>query len=180
MAKLISKTYATAIFEAAVEENILESVKEELNAVSEIFETNPDFFEFYNTPKITISERKQIIENIFVGKVSDYVLNFLKILLDKRRTFHIKDIVADFNQIYDDHSGIVEAIVKSARELSDSEKETLRGKLEEISGKKVKLRNVIDTELIGGLYVSMGNQVIDGSIRKKLDEMKSNILEIIV
>lgn len=175
MAKLVAKTYSKALFDFALEANKVESINEEFGFVVESFKMSDDFFELFKTPKISIDDRKEIVNDVFGEKISKEMLNFLFIVLDKRRTNDIIRIQGEFHKLIDIHMGIVPAIVKSAKELDELEKEDLINKLKELTGKKIRLKTLVDPDVIGGLYIKVGDKVIDGSIRNKLNLIKESL-----
>ena len=93
MAKLISKVYGDALFEAAMDKKDLEAVYEEARALSGIFRENPELMDALNHPQIVKEEKISVMEKIFLGKVSDEMMGFLTIIVDKGRQ---RDIPAIF------------------------------------------------------------------------------------
>jgi len=180
MAKLVSNTYAQALFEVALELDNLDQIREELGFVSETFKSHPEFYEVFRTPKINKEERKDIIIKVFGEQVSTEVMNFLKILIDKRRGTAIGGIYSEFVDMVDDHKGVVKAVVESAVELTDDEQKTLTEKLAKVTGKEIRLSALVNPEIIGGLVVKIGDKVIDGSVKNRLDIMKDNLAQLIV
>ncbi len=180
MAKLASHIYSEALFEVAVEMDRLEEINKELKFVSDIFQEHPMFFKIFVTPRICKEERKKTIEDVFASNVSEQVLNFLRILIDKRREMIIHDIYHTFSEMADERLGIVNAVVESAVELDDKEKERLREKINKMTGNTVRLECVVHPEILGGIIVKMGDKVIDGSVKSKLEGLKANLSELIV
>ncbi|BEP30238.1 ATP synthase F1 subunit delta [Helicovermis profundi] len=180
MAKLVSNIYADALFEVAVEEDALSVIKEEFEFVIESFDLNLDFFRIYNSPQISVRERKEVISEVFEGKISEELLNFLKILIDKRRTSSLFGIGKAFNKLVDIHLGTEHVVVESVNKLSEKEMEILRKKIEELSGSNIKLVNKVNKELVGGLVIKSGDKIIDGSVTRKLAEIKDELFKIIV
>lgn len=180
MAKLVSSTYAQALFEVALELDNLDQIRDEIGFVNETFKTYPEFYEVFRTPKINKEERKDIITKVFGEQVSTEVMNFLKILIDKRRGTAISGIYSEFVDMVDDHKGVVKAVVESAVELTEQEQTTLTEKLAKVTGNEVLLTTLVNPEIIGGLIVKIGDKVIDGSVKSRLDIMKDNLAQLIV
>ncbi len=180
MAKLVSTTYAQALFEVAMELDSLDQFKDELGFINESFKTHPEFYEVFRTPKINKEERKDIITKVFDDKVSKEVMNFMKILIDKRRGTAISSIYNEYVDMLDDHKGVVKAVVESAVPLTDEEQKALTEKLAKVTGREVHLSSVVKPEVIGGIIVKIGDKVIDGSVRSRLDIMKDNLAQLIV
>ncbi|MBN2260198.1 MAG: F0F1 ATP synthase subunit delta [Clostridiales bacterium] len=180
MAKLVAMTYSQALFEFALESDSINSINEEFKFVAETFKEYHDFLELFKTPKLSVDERKKIITDIFESKISTGMLNFLFIILDKQRANEIINIYDEFNLLTDEYFGIVQAYVKSVKVLDEAEKKDLIEQLNLLTGKKVRLKTSIDPDIIGGLYIKIGDRVIDGSIKNKLNVIKENLNQIIV
>ncbi|TCO78799.1 F0F1 ATP synthase subunit delta [Marinisporobacter balticus] len=180
MVELVSKTYASALFEVANENNQLDQLREELTFVLEMFEKHPEFYRFYITPQISKEEKKQVLQELFKSHLSIEVLNFLKIILDKRRTHDLKRIVNKYVQFVNDHNNIVEGIITTVIPLENKNKEHLENKLSNMTGKKIQLKNEIDPSIIGGILVRIGDKVIDGTIQSRLNELQKDLAQIIV
>ena len=180
MAKLVSKTYSEALFEVALEENKVDLFLNEINFVTENFKMHPEFFDLFKTPLVRGDEKKQIIEEVFGDKLSKEMNNFLKIIIDKRRGHFIEQIKWEYEKIVNNHKGIVSATAITAVPLSDKDKTILQNKLSTVTGKTVKLSNKIDKNVIGGILVKIGDKVIDGTIKSRLEELKESLSQIIV
>lgn len=180
MAKLVSSTYAQALFEVALELDSLDQIRDELGFINETFKTHPEFYEVFRTPKINKEERKDIITKVFGESLSKEVMNFMKILIDKRRGTAIGGIYSEYVDMVDAHKGVVKAVVESAIPLTDDEQTALTEKLAKVTGQEVRLTSVVKPEVIGGLVVRIGDKVIDGSVKNRLDIMKDNLAQLIV
>lgn len=180
MAKLVSKTYAEALFEVALEENKVDLFLEELDFVVGAFKMHPEFFTLFKSPQINIVEKKEMIAEAFKGKLSDEISNFLKIILDKNRGYYIEQIKNQYENMLNKHKGIIKAIATTAIPLNDEDSLKLKEKLEKLTGKNIKLTNKIDESLLGGVLVRIGDKVIDGTIKGRLDEVKESLSQIIV
>ncbi|MEA3423792.1 MAG: F0F1 ATP synthase subunit delta [Bacillota bacterium] len=180
MAKLVAKTYSKALFEFAFESDILDEISDEFDFIVNSLKTYDEFFELFKSPKLSIDERKNIIQEVFQEKVSVEMLNFLFVLLDKRRANEIINVNNEFNKLMDEHRGIVQAFVKSAKELDEEEKKELINELSKLIGKGIRLKTAVDTDIIGGLYIKIEDKVIDGSVKNKLNVIKEELKRIIV
>ena len=180
MAKLVASVYSEALFDVAIEENKVDQLFEELKQVTDLFKEFPEFFELFKTPKISIEDKKKTIEEVFGGKISSEMMNFLKIVLDKRRSSAIYSIKNEFDEKVFTHKGIEKATVESAVALDDTQLKELEEKLSAMTGNVIQLKNQINPEVVGGLLLRVGDKVVDGSIRKRLNDMKDSLAQIIV
>lgn len=180
MEKLVSKIYAQALFDVAIERNKLDEFAEELKFVNNIFQENPELYRLYKTPRIDSNEKKKIIAQIFEGGTSEEVMSLLKILLDKGRASSFEDIVKDYKRLANAHNNIIEAVAITAIPMPEEEKSALENKLSNLTGKMIRLENKIDNSILGGILVRIGDKVIDGTIQGRLNELQENLSKIIV
>lgn len=180
MAELVSKVYAEALFEVAQEMKQLDEVNNDMQAVCQIFNENPEFLELYKTPNISLDERKALLDHVFLGKLMPEVLNFLKLLLDKNRGFYVLEVGSEFEHMVEEFKGILKGIVHVTCTLSDDQIKKLENKLSTSTGKQVVLSQKIDPSIIGGMVVNLGDKVIDSSLKKKLNDMKEDLFQLIV
>lgn len=180
MAELVSKIYSDALFDVALEMNAVERIQSEFDFLSATLKENSDFYELIKTPRVSVDEKKALLEETFKSSFSEPFMNFIKILMDKKRGPEVLNIKKAFDQRVDEHNNIAKATVESVLPLSASQMADLTQKLGTLSGKKVSLTNVVNPSLVGGLLVTMGDRVIDGSIKYKLETMLENLNQIII
>ena len=112
MAELtVENTYGKALFEAATERNKVDIILTELKELSAIFEKNPNFFELFRTPIISAAEKREVAEQAFGGRVSPETLNFLLVLIDKKRMSSFYRIVRAYQKLIDEELGISQGTV---------------------------------------------------------------------
>ena len=180
MAELVSKTYSEALFEVAIEENKIDLFQSEIDFVADSLVEFPEFCELIKSPTISKTEKKQIINEVYKEKISQEMLNFIMIIIDKSRASFIESIRKDFKDKVNSHKGIVNAVATTAIPLSDEDKVRLVQKLSAITGKTIKLTNDVNKDIIGGVMVKIGDKVIDGTLKGKLDNIKDELSQIIV
>lgn len=117
----IASTYAKALYDIALEENVLEEVKNDFNVIVSSIKEQPQFLNVLTLPKLDKEEKKQLIKSIFSSNTPQISVNFLMVLIDKDRIDLLNEIVVAFNQMVNEHFGIVEGTVYSAVPLSDAQ-----------------------------------------------------------
>lgn len=172
MAELtVDMTYGTALFEAARETGKEEQIKDEGFRLVDILKNEPDLRSFIAYPGISAEEKKQVIGSIFGGRICQELMNFMFILVDKRRAGRFTNIMKAYRELLEREEGVSYGTVYSMVELDD---EKIR-QLEEQTGKllktRVKLNNKIDLTLMAGVRIFIEGKIIDASYRKKFDEM---------
>ena len=168
-------TYGKALFEAARDVNKLDAILEEIKEISAIFQKEPDFNEFFNTPVISGPEKKQVIKKVFGGRISQETYNFLLVLIDKRRTASFNKIINEYKKLVDQNLGISLGTVFSVEPLTDIQLSSFEEKTGKLLRKKVKLINNIDASILGGVKIFIEGKVIDASIRKQLQDLEGRI-----
>jgi F-type H+-transporting ATPase subunit delta len=179
MAKLVAKTYGDALFELALEEGKIDILVEETQGVLQILQENVELHKLMNHPKISKEEKKKVMEGIFKGRISDELTGFIHIIVTKDRYNEITKIFEYFLDRVKEYKNIGLAYVTSAIELRETQKKDLLDKLLEITKyEQIDIVYAIDSDLIGGMVIRIGDRVIDSSVKTKLHEMSKNLLRI--
>lgn len=177
MAELtVYTTYGTALFEAAKDLNLKSQISQEAHLLVEIFHDEPDLFRLLTFPAVSVTEKKDVLEKIFSGKICEPLLNFLYVLVDKRRVGSFEGIIKVFNRLVDKEDGVSYGSVYSVEKLSDEHLRSIEEDISKLLKINVKLENQIDPKLIGGVKVMVDGKLIDASIRKKFDDLGSQII----
>ncbi|HHX61537.1 MAG TPA: ATP synthase F1 subunit delta [Epulopiscium sp.] len=175
MAKLVLRPYATALFEIAQEQNATEEFAKQVNVVIESIEQNSEFMELLLHPKITQSEKIQLIDTVFKDKVADEITGILTIIVRKGRQNVLIDILKEFLAMVSDYLGIIKVTVTSAVELNHNQLAQIKEKIQSTTNKEIELNAIIDSSLIGGMVIRVGDNVVDASIAGRLRELKEGL-----
>ena len=169
-----SKEYATAIFALAKESETETEILSALKSISQIFHENPEYVEFLASPGIPKNERLDALRTAF-SDFPEYVVSFVQILCDRSRIRSFDDCLNEYEQLYNASKQMCEAHITSAVELTGDEKEKLKSKLEKLSGKSLILKCTVDAGIMGGIIVEMDGNIMDGSLKRRLEEVKEVI-----
>ncbi len=172
--------YGQSLYDVAADEGITGELLEELVGVKAVFSENPDYIRLLSEPSIPKKERLELVDKAFSGEIHPYLLNFLKILLENGLLRSFPSCVSVFRSNYNRDNGIAEATVTSAVELSEEEKTELLHKLESLSGKKVLLKNVVDSSVLGGIRVELDGRLYDGTVSGRLADIRKKISQVVV
>ena len=179
MAKLVSKVYGEALFEAAVDHGNAIQLMNETAQLEKILEDNPDFDKLMKHPGIPKQEKLSMVEQVFRGRVSDNLTEFLKIVVTKERYGSLKAIFAYFTELVRESEKMGTAYVDTAVELTEDQKQAVKNKLlTTTSYQTFDVYYHVDPTLIGGMVIRVGDRVVDSSIRTKLEDMKKQLLNI--
>ena len=179
MAKLVSKVYGEALFEAAIEAGTVDSLMEEVDAVLAIFRANEEYIKLLNHPKIPVEEKVALLEEAFKGKASNQLVGLLTATVEKGRFAEIENILAYFESKVLEYKKIGIAHVTSESALTDQQKEEVQKRLlETTSYESIQTEYQVDASLIGGIVIQIGDRVVDGSIRTQLGNMAKELSKI--
>lgn len=177
MAELtIDLTYGSALLQAARETNKKEIILEEACQVLDIFEREPDLYAVINYPGISAEEKKTILKNLFEGNIERELLNFLYILVDKGRTRNFPKIVKACKEMINREEGYAYGTIFSVKPLEKGQLEKFEAETSKLLNCNVKLENELDPGLIGGVKILVDGRMIDASIKKRFEDLESNII----
>lgn len=170
MAKLISKTYGDALFDLALEENLIDDFFRQAQMIQQIFLENEEFISLLNHPKLHRDEKMAVMKEVFAGRIAEELTNFLTLIVEKERQKEIISILEYFIAKVKEYKKIGVVKVTSAVELGQSERAAIEQKLVETTGyTSLEMEYTVDGSLIGGVTIRIGDKVIDSSIRHKLE-----------
>lgn len=174
---LIAQRYAESLVRIAKEGKLtFEKISKDLNLVKEILTSSKDLNEVLVNPVVSIEDKKEILDKVFAEEIDVLVINLLKLLTDKNK-FNIFDEVLDaYNKSIDSVNNIKRVLVTSAVTMPEDAKNRLKQKLEEKLKANVVLDLNINNEIIAGLVIKIDDNIIDMSLKHKLEDLSRNIL----
>jgi F-type H+-transporting ATPase subunit delta len=174
----VGKKYASALFKLTKKEKLTDPVLEEFRSISRILRENPTFKNFLEAPQILEKDKKDFLKGLFEGKISEVLLSFLTLLVDRKRIKYLLDIFPEYERLVKEEKGILLAEVTTAIPLKEAFYQRLKEKLERKTQKKIEMIKRVDPDIIGGVVVVLGDKVIDHSIRYQLGELKERVSEV--
>lgn len=175
--KVIARRYAEALFGVAREQDQLDRVREDLQLVMDFLRISPDLKQLLEHQKLSFRKKKEILKGLFENKVSDVVLIFLELLVDKRRESYLEAIIEVYTDILRLDRNVVLAKVQTAFPLEKQTEGELVAVLEKAVEKKVELEITVRPELLGGLVVKIGDRIFDGSLTRRLALLQTRLAE---
>ena len=172
----VAKVYANSIFDIAKEKNILPQIEEELRVVSDVFKEEDNFRNYLNAPGINNDSKKGIIEKVFAGKISEYIVNLLKLLIDNGRQSAVSEIYEAFVELNDIANNRQRITVITQSNLDSSLLNKIKADVGTKLGKEVIVTEQVDESILGGIIIKIGDLVIDGSLAKGLKNIRRNLL----
>ena len=173
----LASKYAAAIFEIARDEKNLDGYAKDLSRVREDVFALPEAVKFFQNPLVPLKAKKDLLTRAVGNEVSPTVMNFLMLLVDKKRIGVFNEIHDIFTSLKNREQGILIADVTSAFPLSKKQQEALIKKLTTLTGRKIQIRTHKDPSIIGGLILKIGDRRIDGSVAGRLNALRSSMLQ---
>ncbi|RKD76089.1 ATP synthase F1 subcomplex delta subunit [Sinobaca qinghaiensis] len=171
-----ARRYAVALFELAGEKGMLEEINNELQVVKETFVQNPAYVDFLENPKVTQDKKAASIHEVFLS-TNDMIRSTLLLLLKKRRIDCTVLIAEQYEKLADDQQKRGYAKVYTVKPLNEQEKTRISEVFAKRVGKDtVFIENIIDSSLIGGMKIRIGDTIFDGSVRNQLNRLEHQLI----
>jgi F-type H+-transporting ATPase subunit delta len=173
----INTGYARALFEMAQAENVVSRVEEELFRLRDLLKSNPDLLQFLKDPNIKHEGKRKALSDLFQGRVHPLVLSTLVTLSDQDRIGRLLHVLEEFSGIAAAAREKVSGEIVTAIPLDDATLQRFAAELSRITGKNVQLFQRVDAGILGGAIIKVGEQIIDGSLRRKLEQIREKLAQ---
>ena len=176
----VAGRYASALFSLARDARETDSVAAALASFDGLIEKSADLQRLVRSPVFSAQDQLKALGAILErAGVSGLAANFIKLVAAKRRLFAIRDMIAEYGKLNDAFRGVTRAEVTSAAPLTDANVAALKASLRAVSGgKDVELTAKVDASIIGGLVVKLGSRMVDGSLKTKLNTIRTRMKEV--
>jgi F-type H+-transporting ATPase subunit delta len=166
--------YATALFELALENKAIDSIKKDLDQFDALIANSADLNRLVRSPVFDADEQLRALSAILAkAGIGGLTANFLRVITTNRRLFAVRDMIRGYRMLVARHKGEVVAQVTVAEKLSDNNLDALKSALKSVTGgKDIDLDVKINPAIIGGLVVQVGSRMVDSSLRTKLNSIK--------
>ena len=172
----VARNYAETLFELASRNESIQEYGDALGMVAGLLEDDSRFRTFVETPRIDDETKKDVIRKVFRDKAPKQVINFVLITIDKRRQTLLREISAEYLLLLDDHLGRDHVEVTVARPLDDTTENVVSERLSKMLGKQAIPHIRVKPEILGGLIVRTGDMIYDGSVRRRLEDLRRRLL----
>lgn len=172
----IAKRYARALFQASLKDGSMANVDSDLSAIADAFRNSDAIRTFFSKPSTSDAQKLSLLEKALGGKSSPLTLDFLKLLIKKRRDSELSLVRMEFAELRREHENVTRAVVTSAEELSDDQKKKIVDVVAKKIGRKVESEFHVDPSLLGGVKVAYDNFVLDGTVRGDLNRIRERML----
>ncbi|MQS74987.1 ATP synthase F1 subunit delta [Companilactobacillus halodurans] len=172
----VGKRYSKALFEVAQEQDSIEEMLEDLKSLKQVYEENPSLSFALAGRSISRTEKLKILDTL-KSQFGSLMQDFLGLVFNNNRMDCIIEIADAFINKYDEENGIVEATVTTSIDLGDAQAQNLESVIKKrFSVNKVNLTKIVDSKIIGGVIIRVGDEVIDGSVIKRFNDIKKTLL----
>jgi F-type H+-transporting ATPase subunit delta len=170
----IAEVYARALFEVAIERDVLDVVKEQLGQLADAMHDNRDLAVFFFSPYFSTDEKKQGLHRALDGADLAFE-NFIEALIERHRMPAIYRIRARFDELWDEERKLLPVLVTSAVKLDEAVVKSLGDRIGEQVGREVQLSTEIQPDILGGIVLRVGNVILDASIRNRLNQLRKQV-----
>jgi F-type H+-transporting ATPase subunit delta len=172
---VVSRTYATALFEAAVDEDKLETVREQLEEFVTALHEVPELNALLRNPQLDPQSKAEALAAV-LGEADEILRNFLRVVTEKGRAGQIEEIAREFRALYAEQQRILNVELTTAFELSEEEAGSIVRQIEQASGRTVEATRSVDPKLIGGIVLTAGSLRVDSSVRGRLERLRRELV----
>ncbi|OGO01384.1 MAG: ATP synthase F1 subunit delta [Chloroflexi bacterium RBG_13_53_26] len=168
------RRHAQAVFRIALESDQLDRWQTDLVTMATVLQ-DAEIVSFLENPKVSMERKRDLLRRA-LGGIKPAAMNLAYLLVAKKRLRMVPSLVAEYRRLVYAHKGIVEADVVTAIPITDQEEERIGRDLAVITGKTVMLAATVDAEIMGGLVVKVGDKLMDGSVRTRLQELRRSLV----
>jgi F-type H+-transporting ATPase subunit delta len=169
-----SRVYAEALFEVGRDKGKLDSLQQQLAEFADAVDRNRELQVFFFSPYLSSTEKKEGIERAITGAEPE-LINFLELLVDKQRMTEIFRIRREFEELWKQENRRIDVTVTSAVELDPEVVAKIGQEVERQTGEEVDLSSAVDSDILGGIVLQVGNMVLDASIRSRLEKLRKSV-----
>jgi F-type H+-transporting ATPase subunit delta len=177
MSAAIAEPYAEALLNLGEDSGLTERFSADIAGIIEALESSQDLRQMLVNPFVKPEVKKSILNQIFGSQVDGTILKFIGLLVDRRRMMYVVAVLKQYQTLVRQARNIILAEVVTATELNDSQREAVTNKVKSMTGaSQIELSTRLDSDLIGGVIIKVGSQVLDGSIRGQLRRLSNSLL----
>jgi F-type H+-transporting ATPase subunit delta len=171
----LTKGYAEALFRVLQAEGELDKVEDELFRFGKLLESNYDLKQALSDQSLPREQRAKVLDALLADKVTPHTLGLLQFIVNQGHARQLPEILADLSDIAADARNSAVAEVRTAVPLDEDQRKQLAAALSKVTGKRIELKALVDKSVLGGVYAKIGDTVIDGTVRRRLQQLKEQV-----
>jgi F-type H+-transporting ATPase subunit delta len=173
----VARNYAEALFELGERHAAHDSFAQSVATLAELLESDRRIRQFLEIPKIEASAKKQAVREALTGKVAPLFLNFVLVVIDNRRQRLLREIGHEYRALLDEKLGRLHVQVTLAHPADAATEQRIAAELGRILGRAAIPHIVVDPSILGGIVVRYGDQVMDGSVKRRLQSLRNRLMD---
>ena len=170
----IAQVYARALFEVATDRDVLDTVRDQLRQFVEALNDNRDLAVFFFSPYFSTEDKKEALSKA-IEDAEPIFMNFLETLVERHRMPAIFRINARFEELWEETHELLPVEITSAVELDKDTVKSIGDRISEATGHNVELSSHVDSDILGGIVLRVGNSILDASIRNRLNQLRKQV-----
>jgi F-type H+-transporting ATPase subunit delta len=170
----IAQVYARSLFEVAAEQEKIDEIREQLGELADALDGDQNLQIFFFSPYFSTIEKQEGLERALDG-ADPILVNFLKLLIENHRMPVVFRVRRAYEALWEDANHLLPVSVTSAVELDKATVSQIGDKIAQQTGRKVQLSSTVDSDILGGIVVRVGNQVLDASVRNRLEQLRKQV-----
>ena len=170
----IAQVYARSLFEVASEQGKIDAVREQLGEFADVLSGQHDLQVFFFSPYFSTTEKAEGLDRAVSG-ADEIFVNFLKLLIENHRMPVIFRVRRAYDALWEEENRLLPVSVTSAVELDKATVSQIGDRIAEQTGRKVELSSTVEPDILGGIIVRVGNQVLDASVRNRLEQLRKQV-----
>jgi F-type H+-transporting ATPase subunit delta len=171
----LTRGYAEALFRVLQAEGELDNVEDELFRFGKLLESNYDLKQALADQALPPEQRAKVLDALLSDKVSPHTLGLLQFIVNQGHARQLPEILSDLSDIAAETRNAAVAEVRTAMPLDEEQRTKLAEALSRATGKKVRIKALVDKSVLGGVYAKIGDTVIDGTVRRRLQQLKEQV-----
>ena len=178
LAQEVAKKYSTALFNIVREKSLIDEAYEQFEQLDGLVSKDDSLLQFLLAPHILDQNKVALLKDVFGKRLNPLFLEFLLVLVSKHRIGFLHEIIEEFRARVADARGMLVAKVTTAISLNDADRANLIARLAAKTGKTIELDEKIDPSILGGMIIIIGDQIIDGSVRHDLSQLRMELMKL--
>jgi ATP synthase F1 delta subunit len=170
----IADVYARSLFEVAQEQDALDDIHEQIGEFADALDESRELQVFFFSPYFSSEEKKDAITKIVDG-ADEHFVRFLELLAERHRMPVLFRIRREFDALWAEENRLLPVTITSAVELDRSTVKKIQKEIEDQTGRRTELTTEVDAEVLGGLAVQVGNSIMDGTVRARLERLRRQV-----
>lgn len=173
----VARVYSGVVLGLADQAGAADDVLDELDGLKDLLDRDPDFERAMASPLVDAEARRDMVEKALRGQASDLVVNSLQVMNDKGRLGLLRAFIEGYRQDYEKANGITEVDVTTAEPLTSEQRERAERVASTWTGGSVRLVEIVDPSIIGGMVFRAGDRKLNRSVSRELDIMKARLFD---